>query len=140
MSLDGSRSLAVDSRILLQWNILYQTPLPRHLSMKDCKSSVPNGPLDFSSVFFRSGYSLSLSLCDVKFHPSILFCSRLFQIVPQAGTMFMVWEACRRLFVYNNGYTTSPFQDEPRPGLDQSRSPEELKQWRRKQKDMMYSR
>jgi len=60
--------------------------------------------------------------------------ANLAKVAPYAGIMFASFEACKRVFMYSNGYTQSPFQDLPIPGVDQSLTPEELAKWKAAQK------
>jgi len=55
--------------------------------------------------------------------------ANLAKVAPYAGLMFMAFEACKRVFVYLNGYTESPWQDLPRAGVPQHMKPHELAQW-----------
>lgn len=48
--------------------------------------------------------------------------------------MFMSFEASKRVCLYINGYTSSPWKDTPIPGIDQSLKPSELKEFLAKQK------
>eukprot|EP00011_Vannellida_sp_DIVA3-517-6-12_P011456 CAMPEP_0114613220 /NCGR_PEP_ID=MMETSP0168-20121206/5019_1 /TAXON_ID=95228 ORGANISM="Vannella sp., Strain DIVA3 517/6/12" /NCGR_SAMPLE_ID=MMETSP0168 /ASSEMBLY_ACC=CAM_ASM_000044 /LENGTH=351 /DNA_ID=CAMNT_0001824217 /DNA_START=187 /DNA_END=1242 /DNA_ORIENTATION=+ len=50
----------------------------------------------------------------------------LMRVMPFNGSMFMTYEAFRRLFLYENGYTVSPFRDQPLPNVDQTLSVEDL--------------
>ena len=53
--------------------------------------------------------------------------ANLAKVVPYSGIMFMTFEASKRIFLYSNGYTRSPWVDDPLPHIDQSLSPRELK-------------
>jgi len=53
--------------------------------------------------------------------------ANLAKVAPYAGIMFAAFEACKRFFLYQNGYTVSPFNSTPKPGVDQSLRPDELK-------------
>jgi len=53
--------------------------------------------------------------------------ANLAKVAPYAGIMFASYEACKRVYLYQNGYTVSPFKDEAKPGVDQSLKPNELK-------------
>jgi solute carrier family 25 protein 43 len=46
-----------------------------------------------------------------------------------AGIMFATFEFCKRIFVWTNGYTESPWFDKPIPGVPQSVNPEQLRKW-----------
>ncbi|XP_022098882.1 solute carrier family 25 member 43-like [Acanthaster planci] len=48
------------------------------------------------------------------------------KIAPYAGLMFMAYEACKRGFLFQNGYTQSLFDDTPLPGVDQTLKPDEV--------------
>jgi len=61
--------------------------------------------------------------------------ANLAKVAPYAGIMFAAFEFCKRVFLYQNGYTTSPFKDEPIPGIDQGLRPEELKKFLAEQKN-----
>ncbi|CAH1780833.1 unnamed protein product [Owenia fusiformis] len=52
--------------------------------------------------------------------------ANLIKVMPYAGIMFMSFEATKRFFLYQNGFTTSPFKDTPRLDVDQTWSQEEL--------------
>ncbi|CAD5110871.1 unnamed protein product [Dimorphilus gyrociliatus] len=52
--------------------------------------------------------------------------ANLIKVMPYAGIMFMSFEMSKRLFLYNNGYTSSPFQDSPLPDVDQSLPPSQI--------------
>jgi solute carrier family 25 protein 43 len=60
--------------------------------------------------------------------------ANLAKVAPYAGLMFLAFEASKRVFLYMNGYTISPYKDTPKPEVDQSMRPEELKQWLKNQK------
>ncbi|WP_411022944.1 MC/SLC25 family protein, partial [Salmonella sp. s51228] len=53
--------------------------------------------------------------------------ANLAKVAPYAGLMFMAFEASKRVFLYTNGYTSSPLKDLPKPGIDQTLKPGELK-------------
>lgn len=55
--------------------------------------------------------------------------ANLVKIVPYSGAMFAVFETCKRLSLWYNGYSQSPVADIPKPGVDQSLNPSQLKQW-----------
>lgn len=55
--------------------------------------------------------------------------ANLVKVVPNIGATFATFEFCRRLFLWINGYSASPMQDIPKPGVDQTLSPSQLKQW-----------
>lgn len=55
--------------------------------------------------------------------------ANLAKVVPYAGIMFAVFEQSRRMFMWWNGYTSSPFVDRPVQGVDQNLTPTELKLW-----------
>lgn len=48
------------------------------------------------------------------------------KIVPNAGIMFLSFEYSKRIFLFYNGYTKSPFSNIPKSNVDQSMSPNEL--------------
>jgi len=60
--------------------------------------------------------------------------ANLAKVAPYAGIMFASFEAAKRVFLYTNGYTVGPFNSTPKPGVDQSLRPEELKKWVESQK------
>jgi len=60
--------------------------------------------------------------------------ANLAKVAPYAGIMFAAFEACKRFFLYSNGYTVSPFNATPKPGVDQSLRPDELKKLEEKKK------
>jgi solute carrier family 25 protein 43 len=60
--------------------------------------------------------------------------ANLAKVAPYAGIMFASFEAAKRVFLYTNGYTIGPFNSTPKPGVDQSLRPEELKRWLEEQK------
>jgi solute carrier family 25 protein 43 len=60
--------------------------------------------------------------------------ANLAKVAPYAGIMFAAFEACKRFFVWWNGFTTSPFKDTPIPGVDQTMTPAQLKKWLAEQK------
>ncbi|EDO35337.1 predicted protein [Nematostella vectensis] len=53
--------------------------------------------------------------------------AHLLKVVPNAGIVFLTYEYMRRLFLYHNGYTESPWTDTPKPGIDQNMAPHELR-------------
>jgi solute carrier family 25 protein 43 len=71
----------------------------------------------------------------IRQHPRGIFglwsgtTANLAKVAPYAGIMFAAYEACKRGCLYLNGYTTSPFKDEPIPGVPQDLTPGELKKW-----------
>lgn len=52
--------------------------------------------------------------------------ANLIKVVPYAGFMFLTYEVLRKMFLYQNGYTTSLFHDIPKPGVDQTMRPHDL--------------
>ncbi|XP_071504122.1 solute carrier family 25 member 43-like [Diadema antillarum] len=56
--------------------------------------------------------------------------ANLCKIAPYAGFMFMTFEACKKVFLYENGYTISPYDATPICGVDQSMKPGELRMWK----------
>jgi len=60
--------------------------------------------------------------------------ANLAKVAPYAGIMFAAFEACRRVFLWNNGYTIGPFDSAPKIGVPQNLKPEELKKWLREHK------
>lgn len=46
----------------------------------------------------------------------------------------MAFEASKRVFLYQNGYTKSPWRDDPKEEVDQSLKPDELAKWLASQK------
>ncbi|KXJ23973.1 Solute carrier family 25 member 43, partial [Exaiptasia diaphana] len=51
----------------------------------------------------------------------------LIKIVPSIVLTYLVYEQCKRVFLYQNGYTMSPFDAIPREDVDQSLLPHEVK-------------
>jgi len=60
--------------------------------------------------------------------------ANLAKVAPYAGIMFATFEMCKRIFIWNNGYTQSPWKDIPIPGVDQTMNPSQLKRWYEQQK------
>jgi len=60
--------------------------------------------------------------------------ANLAKVAPYAGIMFAAFEACKRFFLYYNGFTMSPFKDIPKPGIDQNMNPDELRKWKEEQR------
>eukprot|EP00800_Vazella_pourtalesii_P015709 TRINITY_DN4310_c1_g2_i1.p1 TRINITY_DN4310_c1_g2~~TRINITY_DN4310_c1_g2_i1.p1 ORF type:complete len:333 (+),score=61.22 TRINITY_DN4310_c1_g2_i1:898-1896(+) len=60
--------------------------------------------------------------------------ANLAKVAPYAGLMFMAFEASKRVFLYQNGYTKSPWRDDPKEEVDQSLKPDELAKWLASQK------
>jgi len=60
--------------------------------------------------------------------------ANLAKVAPYAGIMFASFEASKKVFLWQNGYTESPWQDKPIPGVDQHLNPEQLKKWYAEQK------
>jgi solute carrier family 25 protein 43 len=60
--------------------------------------------------------------------------ANLAKVAPFAGIMFASFEAAKRFFLYQNGYTTTPFKDLPKEGIDQSLRPDQLAEFLAKQK------
>lgn len=52
--------------------------------------------------------------------------ANLAKVAPYAGFMFFGFETAKKVFLYQNGYTTSPWVENLTPGVDQSLLPEEL--------------
>lgn len=55
--------------------------------------------------------------------------ANLAKVAPYAGITFAVYESCRRFILWYNGYTVSPMNEEPKPGVNQELRPDELKAW-----------
>jgi solute carrier family 25 protein 43 len=55
--------------------------------------------------------------------------ANLLKVAPYAGVMFATFEACKRLALYQNGYTVSPLDGRPRRGVPQELRPAELAAW-----------
>ncbi|XP_077984921.1 solute carrier family 25 member 43-like [Glandiceps talaboti] len=53
--------------------------------------------------------------------------ANLLKVVPYHGIMFLAFDGMRTFYLYKNGYTVSPLDDTPKPGIDQSLKPSELK-------------
>ncbi|XP_056665849.1 solute carrier family 25 member 43 isoform X2 [Monodelphis domestica] len=56
---------------------------------------------------------------------------RKMQIVPYFGVMFSTFEFCKRICLYQNGYTVSPLSYKLTPGVDQSLQPQELREFQK---------
>lgn len=54
--------------------------------------------------------------------------ANLLKVMPYSGIMFATFEAVKRMYLYSNGYTESPWRDRPRPGVNQALTPDQLKQ------------
>ena len=54
--------------------------------------------------------------------------ANLLKVMPYSGIMFATFEAVKRVYLYSNGYTESPWRDQPKPGVNQALTPDELKQ------------
>jgi len=48
--------------------------------------------------------------------------ANLIKVAPSAGVLFATFEFCKRIFHYQNGYTVSPFSNEPVKGVAQDTS------------------
>jgi len=66
--------------------------------------------------------------------------ANLAKVAPYAGIMFAAFETCKRGFLYQNGFTESPFKDIPKAGIDQNLNVDELKKWKEEQKKERSSR
>ncbi|XP_044538593.1 solute carrier family 25 member 43 [Gracilinanus agilis] len=55
----------------------------------------------------------------------------LLKIVPYFGVMFSTFEFCKRICLYQNGYTVSPLSYKLTPGVDQSLQPQELREFQK---------
>lgn len=53
--------------------------------------------------------------------------ANLLKIAPNAGIMFLSFEYSKRIFLFYNGFTESPFSHVPKVYVDQSMSPKELR-------------
>jgi solute carrier family 25 protein 43 len=60
--------------------------------------------------------------------------ANLAKVAPYAGIMFAAFEFCKRVFLWQNGYTLTPWKDEAIPGVNQHLNPEQLKKWLAEQK------
>jgi solute carrier family 25 protein 43 len=60
--------------------------------------------------------------------------ANLAKVAPYAGIMFAAFEFCKRVFLWQNGYTAIPFKDEPVPGVPQDLNPGQLAKWFAEQK------
>jgi len=60
--------------------------------------------------------------------------ANLAKVAPYAGIMFAAFEFCKRYFLWQNGYTLTPWKDEAIPGVDQHKNPEQMKKWQAEQK------
>nr|XP_042125115.1 solute carrier family 25 member 43 isoform X1 [Peromyscus maniculatus bairdii] len=54
--------------------------------------------------------------------------ANLLKVVPYFGVMFSMFEFCKRIFLYQNGYILSPVTYKLTPGVDQSLKPQELRE------------
>ncbi|KAM7338388.1 hypothetical protein ACRRTK_001872 [Alexandromys fortis] len=54
--------------------------------------------------------------------------ANLLKVVPYFGVMFSMFEFCKRIFLYQNGYILSPLTYKLTPGVDQSLQPQELRE------------
>ncbi|XP_038173088.1 solute carrier family 25 member 43 isoform X2 [Arvicola amphibius] len=54
--------------------------------------------------------------------------ANLLKVVPYFGVMFSMFEFCKRIFLYQNGYILSPLTYKLTPGVDQSLKPQELRE------------
>ena len=73
-------------------------------------------------------YCYSVSVMNNKINPLYHYTPLIpiFQITPYTGLMFVVYELCRRVWMYYNGYTLSLLKAEPHPLVDQTMKPFEL--------------
>lgn len=55
--------------------------------------------------------------------------ANLAKVAPYAGIIFASFETCKRFCLWYNGYTQSPFVDDPIPGVDQHMTVPQLKAW-----------
>jgi solute carrier family 25 protein 43 len=55
--------------------------------------------------------------------------ANLAKIVPYSGATFAVYEICKRALLWYNGYSQSPVKEIPKPGVDQTLNPSQLKKW-----------
>jgi len=53
--------------------------------------------------------------------------ANIVRVIPYGGATFVTYEYVNRIWAFKNGYTLSPFSNIPRVGVDQSRTPEEVK-------------
>lgn len=60
--------------------------------------------------------------------------ANLLKIAPNAGIMFLSFEHSKRIFLFYNGFTESPFSHVPKLYVDQSMSPNELRHHAMKKK------
>lgn len=60
--------------------------------------------------------------------------ANLAKVAPFAGLMFATFESSKRVCLWMNGYTSSPFTETLIPGVDQSMKPDELAKWYEEQK------
>ncbi|RMX46570.1 hypothetical protein pdam_00021583 [Pocillopora damicornis] len=60
--------------------------------------------------------------------------ANLLKIAPNAGIMFLSFEYSKRIFLFYNGFTESPFSHVPKLYVDQSMSPNELRHHAMKKK------
>lgn len=55
--------------------------------------------------------------------------ANLIKIVPYSGVTFAVYEYCKRISLWYNGYSSDLINERPKPGVDQTLNPSQLKQW-----------
>jgi solute carrier family 25 protein 43 len=53
--------------------------------------------------------------------------ANLAKVAPYAGLMFLGFESAKKVFLFQNGFTVSPWSDLPKPGVDQRWTPAQLK-------------
>ena len=54
--------------------------------------------------------------------------ANLLKVMPYSGIMFATFETVKRIYLFYNGYTESPWRDQPKPGVNQALTPDQLKQ------------
>lgn len=101
-------------------------------------SFLPSLPGNFKAHSPCFDSEVSLGNCSLYTFVSIIllifFQFVLIQIVPNAGIMFLSFEYSKRVCLFYNGYTESPFSDVPKLYVDQSMSPNELRHHHSKKK------
>ena len=100
-----------------------QSPLPALEPLVQISKWIFNRQL---ACCLQANVILKLSFWT-KFMSNLLLISFSYlQIAPNAGIMFLSFEYTKRVFLFYNGYTESPFSNVPKSHVDQSMSPNEL--------------
>lgn len=78
--------------------------------------------------FLRSSGLLSADSEDPRSTGALEWIDSQLTEVPYFGVMFGTFEFCKRVCLYQNGYTVSPLSYNLTPGVDQSLKPQELRE------------